>query len=107
MTSWGRLFEALRTVFPDDRYHPGMTLERVEQRADRVTACFANGECVDADLAIGVDGLRSTIRSQLLPELEPHYGGYIAWRCLTGERRSVRGYPGDAARPVLDVHRSR
>lgn len=86
MTSWRRLFEALRAVFPDERYHPGRTLERVEQRADRATACFAHGERVDADLLIGSDGLRSTLRSQLLPELEPHYGGYIAWRCLTDER---------------------
>jgi 2-polyprenyl-6-methoxyphenol hydroxylase-like FAD-dependent oxidoreductase len=85
MTSWRRLFEALRAVFPDERYHPGMALERVEPEADRATAWFAGGESAGADVVVGADGLRSTVRSQLLPDLEPHYGGYIAWRCLTDE----------------------
>jgi 2-polyprenyl-6-methoxyphenol hydroxylase-like FAD-dependent oxidoreductase len=86
MTSWNRLYEALKTAFPTDRYHQGTTLERVEQDTGKVTACFADGTRVDADLLIGADGLRSTVRSQFLPELRPHYSGYIAWRCLTDER---------------------
>lgn len=85
MTSWRRLYESLRAVYPPTRYHSGMMLERIEQSAERVTACFAGGGRVDADLLVGADGLRSTVRSQFLPELEPHYPGYIAWRCLTNE----------------------
>jgi 2-polyprenyl-6-methoxyphenol hydroxylase-like FAD-dependent oxidoreductase len=86
MTSWGRLYEALKRVFPSERYHSGMTLERVEQTADRATAVFADGQRIDGDLLIGADGLRSTVRAQFLPDLEPHYAGYLAWRCLTDER---------------------
>jgi 2-polyprenyl-6-methoxyphenol hydroxylase-like FAD-dependent oxidoreductase len=26
------------------------------------------------------------VRSQFLPDLKPHYAGYLAWRCLTDER---------------------
>jgi 2-polyprenyl-6-methoxyphenol hydroxylase-like FAD-dependent oxidoreductase len=40
---------------------------------------------MDADLLIGADGLRSTVRAQFLPELKPFYPGYIAWRCLCDE----------------------
>src|SRR5450432_753618 len=36
MTSWRRLYDTLRAVFPADRYHSGMSLEAVEQTDDRV-----------------------------------------------------------------------
>jgi 2-polyprenyl-6-methoxyphenol hydroxylase-like FAD-dependent oxidoreductase len=86
MTSWRRLYDLLKAVFPADRYHPGMRLKRVEQNADEVIACFADGERIRADLLIGADGLRSTVRNQFLPEVKPYYPGYIAWRCLTEEQ---------------------
>jgi len=85
MTSWRRLYDALKAVFPAQRYHSGMTLERIEQTADKVTAAFASGERVDGELLVGADGLRSTVRNQLAPESKPDYPGYIAWRCLTDE----------------------
>ena len=86
MTSWGRLYESLRRIFPAQRYHAGMTLERVEQTDREVTAVFSDGQRVSGDLLIGADGLRSTVRAQLLPDLKPHYAGYVAWRCLTDEQ---------------------
>lgn len=85
MTSWRRLYEALRAVFPAERYHSGVTLERIEQQSGRVTAWFGGGQRAEADLLVGADGLRSTVRTQLLPEVKPYYPGYIAWRCLTDE----------------------
>ncbi len=85
MTSWRRLYDLLKAAFPDERYHSGMTLERVEQTPGKVTACFSGGERVDADLLIAADGLRSTVRSQLLPQLKPFYPGYVAWRGLVDE----------------------
>jgi 2-polyprenyl-6-methoxyphenol hydroxylase-like FAD-dependent oxidoreductase len=85
MTSWKCLYDALKDVFPHERYHAGMTLEHIEQGDTRVTACFARGERIEADLLIAADGLRSTVRSQFLPQLKPYYAGYIAWRCLVDE----------------------
>jgi 2-polyprenyl-6-methoxyphenol hydroxylase-like FAD-dependent oxidoreductase len=79
------LYDALKDVFPNERFHAGMTLEYVEQDDASVTACFAGGERIEADLLIAADGLRSTVRSQLLPQLKPYYAGYIAWRCLVDE----------------------
>lgn len=85
MTSWKRLYDELKKVFPDENYRAGMTLERIEQDEKKITACFAGGERIDADLLVAADGLRSTVRAQLLPGVKPHYAGYIAWRCLTDE----------------------
>jgi 2-polyprenyl-6-methoxyphenol hydroxylase-like FAD-dependent oxidoreductase len=40
---------------------------------------------VEADLLIGADGFRSTVRSAIMPGLEPGYAGYIAWRGMVEE----------------------
>jgi 2-polyprenyl-6-methoxyphenol hydroxylase-like FAD-dependent oxidoreductase len=85
MTSWRRLFDMLKAVFPAHRYHDGMTLERIEQDEQAVAAEFAGGTRFEGDLLIGADGLRSTVRAQLLPQVQPVYSGYVAWRCLTDE----------------------
>ena len=85
MTSWRRLYDFLRAAFPAERYYAGMTVDRVEQDAAAASVYLAGGERVDADLVIAADGLRSTIRNQLLPEVKPFYPGYIAWRCLVDE----------------------
>jgi 2-polyprenyl-6-methoxyphenol hydroxylase-like FAD-dependent oxidoreductase len=85
MTSWRRLYDFLRAAFPAERYHAGVTVERIEQNESTATAHFTGGEHADADLLIAADGLRSTIRNQLLPDVKPFYPGYIAWRCLVDE----------------------
>jgi len=85
MTSWRRLYELLKGVFPEARYHNGVSVERIEQTDAAVSAYFADGQRTDADLLIGADGLRSTVRSRFLPDIKPFYPGYIAWRCLANE----------------------
>ena len=86
MMSWDRLFRLVRELFPDRHYHAGRTLEGFEQDADGVTARLADGGRVRADWLIGADGIRSTVRRQLLAALEPAYAGYAAWRGLIEER---------------------
>src|SRR5262249_27569475 len=86
MSSWGRLYRSLRDALPSGDYRLGMALARVEQDADRVTAVFADGTCATGDLLVGADGLRSTVREQFLPEIEPDYAGYVAWRAMLDER---------------------
>ncbi len=83
--SWSRLYRGLAEVFPSERYHQGYSLERVEQSAGGVTAIFSNGERASADLLVGADGIRSTVRAQYLPEARPRYAGYVAWRGLVEE----------------------
>lgn len=85
LTAWGRLYSILKTHFPESRYHRGQSLERVSQDEHKATLEFASGSRVEADLVIAADGLRSTIRQALLPEVRPDYAGYIAWRGLVEE----------------------
>ncbi len=84
-TGWSRLYHLFYQVFPASRYHGGVGVTSVVQRADSVTAVFADGSRRDADLLIAADGVRSTLRAQLAPEVQPEYAGYVAWRGLTDE----------------------
>jgi 2-polyprenyl-6-methoxyphenol hydroxylase-like FAD-dependent oxidoreductase len=85
MTSWERVFRILRDAFPSDRYHRGKGLSAFEQSGDGVTARFADGDSASADILVGCDGLRSTVRQQCLPDLAALYAGYVAWRALIPE----------------------
>jgi 2-polyprenyl-6-methoxyphenol hydroxylase-like FAD-dependent oxidoreductase len=85
VTSWDRVFELVRSAFPDEHYHRGKFLTRVENGKDGVRAQFADGTAFDADLLIGADGFRSTVRAQFLPDFQPSYAGYVAWRGLIPE----------------------
>ena len=85
MSSWGRLHRSLRDPLPADRYRLGMSLARVEQDADGVTAVFADGARARGELLVGADGVRSTVREQLLHGLAPSYAGYVAWRAMLDE----------------------
>lgn len=85
MSSWGRLYRALRDPLPSESYRLGMSLRHVEQDSAGVTAVFADGSRIAGDLLVGADGVRSTVREQFLPEVAPNYAGYVAWRAMLDE----------------------
>jgi 2-polyprenyl-6-methoxyphenol hydroxylase-like FAD-dependent oxidoreductase len=86
LTAWERLYRILRDAFPAAYYHRGVGLKGFEQTPGSVVAHFSDGRHAEADLLIGADGIRSTVRQQLLPDLNPLYAGYVAWRALLPEQ---------------------
>jgi 2-polyprenyl-6-methoxyphenol hydroxylase-like FAD-dependent oxidoreductase len=85
LTAWERVYRLLRDAFPPEPYRRGCALSGYSQDAGGVTAHFADGENVTADLLVGADGIRSTVRQQALPQAVPLYAGYSAWRALIAE----------------------
>ena len=85
LTAWERAYRVLRDVFPAERYHRGRGVKSFAQSSRSVVAQLTDGSSVEADLLVGADGLRSTIRQQCLPDLSPLYAGYVAWRALLAE----------------------
>lgn len=86
MTSWGLMYRFLRAQCAQASYVGGASCEDITQDADGVTLHFADGSTRRADYAIAADGLRSTVRARLLPEVGLEYGGYVAWRGLAHEQ---------------------
>ncbi len=85
LTSWGRLYAVLRAALPSTHCRLGAQVCAVAQSERGVTAQLASGEHLDADLLLACDGIRSGVRAQLAPQVQPAYAGYVAWRGVCDE----------------------
>ena len=79
------LLRAVRQRLGDAAVRCGLMLFDVEQTTGKVMARFRNkgGSEVrdEADVLVGADGIRSTVRGRLHPhEGEPRFGGQVLWR---------------------------
>jgi 2-polyprenyl-6-methoxyphenol hydroxylase-like FAD-dependent oxidoreductase len=99
LTSWDRLQRLLRETIDAARYHLGHSFERVQQDGSGVVVHFAGGRSERADILIGGDGIRSSVRAQVAPAVQPIYSGYYIWRGAPNEadlrletRRSIFPY---------------
>lgn len=85
VTSWDRLRQSLLKAVDRQQYHFGHAFERVEQDGSGVDVYFANGCRERADLVVGCDGFRSSVRGHLAPKVQPIYAGYYIWRGAPNE----------------------
>jgi len=85
LTSWDRLQYLLQQNVPAEHYHLGCAFERVEQDGSGVRVHFADGLSESADILIGGDGIRSGVRAQVAPDVQPIYAGYYIWRGAPNE----------------------
>src|SRR5690606_21587250 len=74
--------QALVGVLPEGMVKAGHKLERITDHGDRATLEFAGGATAEADLVIGADGIRSTVRQQLFSDQQPRFAGERAYRVV-------------------------
>ena len=98
LTAWERVYRLLRDAFPPAHYHRGRGLTKFTQNRDAIHAHFSDGEIIEADLLVGADGIRSTVRQLCSPDVTPRYAGYSAWRALIAER----ALPADVHRELFE-----
>ncbi|MGB1387239.1 MAG: FAD-dependent monooxygenase, partial [Ilumatobacteraceae bacterium] len=85
-SSWNTVYQRLMESFGRDRYHLNKGSSRVDEKDHSVSVTFEDTSSVDVDLVVAADGIRSTTRHQLLPDVVPQYAGYVAWRGTIAEK---------------------
>jgi salicylate hydroxylase len=80
------LAEALSTRVPD-ALRLGQTVESYHQTDAGVTVHLSGGDTVSGDIFIGADGIRSTVREQMLGPDRPRFTGNVAWRAVVPKTR--------------------
>jgi 2-polyprenyl-6-methoxyphenol hydroxylase-like FAD-dependent oxidoreductase len=84
-TSWARLYSMLSAAFPEECVNRGAVVTSFAEDTSGVMAQLADGSEVRGDVLIAADGVRSTIRRQMFPDVGLVYAGYIAWRGMVDE----------------------
>ena len=77
------LHELLWRRLPEKQFVLGETFEQFSLSENRVGVHFTSGLMIEGDAAIGADGLRSKVRSELFGEQPPIYRNFTTWRGLT------------------------
>jgi 2-polyprenyl-6-methoxyphenol hydroxylase-like FAD-dependent oxidoreductase len=75
-----RLQEVLQGALGPEPLTLGAKVVSFRDEPEGVLARLSNGTEVRGDLLVGADGLRSTVRAQLLNDSDPRYAGYTSWR---------------------------
>jgi 2,6-dihydroxypyridine 3-monooxygenase len=78
--SYFELYRGLLDAFGAERYHLSAEVVHLENRGDEVAVSLTDGQTMTADLVVCADGIRSTARRILVPQAQPRYAGYLAWR---------------------------
>jgi 2,6-dihydroxypyridine 3-monooxygenase len=85
VSSFDALYRDLSGRFDPARHRRGRELADFEVDDGGVTVALADGATERCDLLVGADGISSRARQVLLPEVEPRYAGYVAWRGTVAE----------------------
>jgi 2,6-dihydroxypyridine 3-monooxygenase len=79
-TSYHTLYRLLLDALDPAQYHLGRELVGFDSGTNRVVARFADRHTVTCELLVCADGIQSTARRLLLPEVSAQYAGYVGWR---------------------------
>ena len=79
-TSYFALHRMLLDQFDRAHYHLDSEVIRFDQKDGRARVTTSRGEQGAYDLLVCADGIHSTARRRLLPDVRPEYAGYVGWR---------------------------
>ena len=96
-SSWYMVYRQMLACIDRERYHLGHEMTGWDDGDDAVEVHFAGQASERVDLLVCADGVGSTARARLLPEVQPAYSGYVAWRGMVPEAALD-----EATRTVLD-----
>ncbi|MGW6174151.1 FAD-dependent oxidoreductase [Arthrobacter sp. NPDC055138] len=82
MVHRGDVIETLLRLLPAERVHIGHKMITVTDNGDSATVKFENGVEVTADLVLGADGIRSSVRNQIFGGVQPVFSHTIAMRAV-------------------------
>jgi 2,6-dihydroxypyridine 3-monooxygenase len=82
-SSWNTVYRELLGCFERTSYL--LAHELVDLALEPLALEFSTGDVVHPDLAVFADGVASTARSKLLPDVVAQYSGYVAWRGVVPE----------------------
>jgi 2-polyprenyl-6-methoxyphenol hydroxylase-like FAD-dependent oxidoreductase len=74
------LYQMLLDALPQGTVLTGKRVTGCEQDAQQVSLIFENSERVHADAVLAAEGIGSTIRRALFPDIKPRYSGQTSYR---------------------------
>ncbi len=86
-TSWTTLYRFLLGCVDRSRYRMVLEGSAVENDRGATSVTTVTGERISGDLIVAADGVASTVRSRVLPDVAPRYAGYVGWRGTVGEEQ--------------------
>ena len=84
-TGWTTLYANLLDNLSPERYRLGNEVSAIEETGDRVRVVTIDGFSMTADLVVCADGITSSSRRRLVPEVAARYAGYLGWRGVVRE----------------------
>ena len=79
--------DLLAAALPAHVIHLDHRCVDLKQHSDRIEVNFHNGATADGDLAVGADGIHSTVRELILGAESPRFSGHVAYRGLVPAER--------------------
>ena len=86
-SSWNTVYRQLLDALGRDRYRLNHEMVSWASATNAVAVNFADGSSIEAELLVCADGVGSSARTKLQPNVSPGYAGYVAWRGMVPENR--------------------